>query len=56
MKDEKELDDMAPVATLLGDAAEKAMSVVPDEMKSVCVVHDLDFRDLLEAHVHVPGD
>lgn len=48
------LDNNAPPSsTQFSEAAEEAMSLVPDEMKSVCMFHDVEFRDLLEAHEDV---
>lgn len=51
MNEEELLDDKAfASSTLLADAVKEAMSVLLDEMKSNCMLNDLDFWDPLEAH------
>lgn len=43
-------------STLFSDAAMEAMLIVPDEMKYICMVHDLAFWALLRAYEDVTGD
>lgn len=50
MKEEDLLDDIAAAcSTLLPDAGEEVISTVPDEIKSVCMIYDVEFWDFLEA-------
>lgn len=45
-----------PAASIiLQEAVNEAMSVVPESMKYVCTVWDVDVRDLLETHEEVAG-
>lgn len=57
MIEEHVLDEVAPAASaLLPDAAKEASSIVLNEIKSDCMVYDVNFPDLPKAHEHVAGD
>lgn len=54
MKEEDVLNEIASATTiLLLDAAKDAMSIILDEIKSVCMVYNVEFPNLVEGHENV---
>lgn len=54
MKGKDVLNDIVPAAfTILPDAAKETMLAFQDEMKAVCTVYDVYFRDPLDRYKDV---